>query len=72
MWEPNTLELRAFCRRCGQIGEHHRASDGHCPGKGLHPKWPRSIRDEAKAGALYDKRMVKYWNERSTIFEAVK
>lgn len=68
----NQLELRGYCRHCGRKGSEHRGSDGLCPGKGPEPKWPRTIRDEAKAGALFDKRMAKYWSKQTTTFEVAR
>jgi hypothetical protein len=60
------------CRTCGnRSGEHKRGTDQNgpaniCPpGRGwgnmaAFPKWPK-MRDEAKASALFDKRIAAYW-----------
>lgn len=64
-------DTRVLCAICGAKGEWHRGSDGLCPpltGKTWgsakpFPKWPKTIKDEAKARALYDKRVATYWKQ---------
>ncbi len=64
-WRTQGYE-RAFCRACGERGERHRGSDGHCPGRGRDPRWPSSVKDEQRAGAIFDARMLRFWQERAT------
>jgi hypothetical protein len=65
---------RRLCRMCGAQGQHHRAIDGKCPSMASwgrpkpFPRWPPTIRDEAKAGRLYDTRLARYWARGRTWF----
>ena len=67
-WRTPGFE-RVLCGNCGKRGDQHRGYDGKCPGPGPEPKWPSTIKDEARAGALYDKRMARYWAQRKTYFK---
>lgn len=58
----------ARCRHCGARFSEHRATDAHCPAVPKFPAWPSTIRDEAKAGATYDKRIARHWTMRATAF----
>jgi hypothetical protein len=63
------------CRVCGERFDNHATANNPvrpfgCPGKKF-PTWPKSIRNEAKAGALYDKRIAKFWRERKSTFSPV-
>lgn len=66
-WRTHGYE-RVICSNCGKRGEQHRGVDGKCPGPGPEPKWPKTIRDEVKAGDLFDKRMARYWSQNKTYF----
>ncbi len=61
------------CKNCGRRFDYHAvdgnlfATPGKCPGDG-DPKWPSTVRDEAKAQELFDSRLKKFWSERSTSF----
>lgn len=70
--EPRTthsLNTRVLCRHCGVVGTKHRARDGRCPATAQEPRWPSTVKDEDKAGQLFDKRMARHWAKRSTVFE---
>lgn len=57
------------CRHCARrLGEHRAEPQHSCPGPGKFPKWPSTVKDEEKAGALFDKRVRAYWSKRSTAF----
>ncbi len=67
---------RAPCRHCRQPKGKHGAADNPvrpfaCPGA-KEPKWPHSIKDMQRAGELYDRRLAKFWSERSTSFQEVR
>lgn len=58
-----------LCRNCAAKYGAHRASDAACPPPRVaFPKWPSTIDDEAKAGALYDKRLAAYWKASESTF----
>ena len=61
---------RHLCSNCLQKFEDHRTSDRKCPGK-KEPKWPTTIKDEDRAGEVFDKRMEKFWSENKTYFKPV-
>lgn len=64
------LPNETLCARCGEtLGQHH-CESAACPA-GPFPKWPSSIKDEAKAGALWDKRIKAFWAKSKTTFKAV-
>lgn len=63
------LDTTVRCRHCGIRGNLHRGSDGRCPGAETEPRWPSTIRDEAKAGAVYDARLSAHWSARKTTFD---
>lgn len=56
-----------LCSNCGQKFSHHAAhgnpyaAEGACPSAREFPKWPSTIRDEAKAGRLFDERVERFW-----------
>jgi hypothetical protein len=60
-----------LCRHCGFSKQEHRASDLHCPATGTFPKWPSTIRDEARAGKVFDQRLARHWAARKTKFKPV-
>lgn len=72
----NEMEMHAkhLCRRCNQKFEAHScagnplAATGACPSAPAFPSWPRSVRDEAKAGAIYDKRVKAFWAASPGVF----
>lgn len=61
------------CKHCFNRYDNHacpenpHAPANRCPGR-VEPKWPTTIKNEEKAGKLFDKRLAKFWNERSTTF----
>jgi hypothetical protein len=67
---------RILCKHCGKPGtEHGMADNPHrpfaCPSDKPFPKWPTSIKDDEKAGALFDRRLAKHWTARITCYEPV-
>lgn len=61
------------CRHCARpLRDHGGRENPHrayaCPGK-KEPRWPK-IQDERSAGELFDRRLAKFWAERSTSFSA--
>jgi len=61
-----------LCNACGRkFGEHAAARNPHCAvgtcPSGDFPSWPK-MKDEAKAGALFDKRIAKFWTTSKTTF----
>lgn len=69
--ELERIHDRVICRRCGARKEQHGgATNPHrpfaCPG-GEFPKFPK-LKDERKAGELFDKRLAAFWTKRSTSF----
>ena len=65
-----------LCSICIRRFDEHGAPENPirpfgCPGR-VWPKWPKTIKDMEKAGALYDKRIRKFWTERDTIFQPVR
>ncbi len=74
----DSSEERLRCKFCGTAGGSHRTSDGKCPAlfgwgsmKPL-PRWPNTVRDQVKAGALFDKRLTQYWAASKTWFKGEK
>lgn len=70
-YDPSVL-----CKHCGlRGGKHGGVNNPHrvrpCPASDADPKWPTTIKDQAKAGALYDKRLAKHWTKRTTSYEPV-
>jgi hypothetical protein len=66
-----------LCRNCGYPGTKHGSAQNPvrpyaCPANGAEPKWPHSIKDDKKAGALYDKRLDRFWRKRTTRYEPVR
>lgn len=66
-----------YCQNCGTKYADHALSNNpyapmdRCPRAKKGPSWPTSIRDEAKAGALFDVRLQRHWQARTTIFKPV-
>lgn len=64
---------RILCRHCGQrLGIHGGSENPYaaplaCP-VGEFPKWPTSVRDEQRAGRLFDQRVRKFWTRSRTTF----
>ena len=64
-----------LCRHCRQAYEKHAASavgdvpKDRCPGK--EAKWPTSIKDEERAGKVFDERLRRMWTARKTTFAPV-
>jgi len=59
------MSEQVHCAHCGRPRGQHRGADGRCPGRGDFPAWPSSAKDP---GAAWDKRIARYWEERSTTF----
>lgn len=64
-----------LCKHCGQPGRKHGSAQNPvrafaCPGSNEEPKWPK-MKDDKKAGALYDKRLMAHWKRRKTSYERV-
>lgn len=63
-----------LCRNCSaKQGDHAGPSNPHaapgaCP-PGRFPRWPHTIRDEKRAGLLFDKRVAKFWQGSKTTFQ---
>lgn len=67
--------MKHLCKACGYKFEEHRGAplDGRahaCP-SGASPKWPSSIKDETRAGEVYDARVSKFWAKTKTSFKPV-
>lgn len=62
------ISTDVLCKHCGFAGRKHRTGDARCPAGEAFPKWPTTVKDEVKAGALFDKRLAKYWAARATTF----
>jgi len=64
---------RHICCVCGHHWEQHSgpnnplAAPAACP-SGEFPKWPK-LKDEAKAGALFDKRLAAFWKRSKSTFK---
>ena len=64
------------CKLCGTRFDEHRSEGALCPptvswGKlRPFPRWPR-LRDEARAGALFDRRLAAYWAKSRGTFRAL-
>lgn len=72
----SATDLERLCAYCGRKGtQHGGGSNPHrpyaCPADGKAPTWPK-LKDEKKAGALFDKRLAKYWTQRTTAFRPIK
>lgn len=64
------------CRYCGERFDNHAAPNNPirpegCPKDGKFPTWPKSVRNEKKAGELYDKRIARFWRARKTTFTPI-
>jgi len=63
-----------ICANCGQKrGAHAGATNPHakpgaCP-PGEFPAWPRTIRDEGRAGRVFDRRVRKFWEASESTFK---
>ena len=63
-----------LCRNCGQKQGAHagmlnpHVPAGSCP-SGEFPRWPSTIRDDVRAGKLFDKRVRKFWLASKTTFQ---
>jgi hypothetical protein len=73
----SSSELERLCAHCGEKGTQHGGPNNPqrayaCPAPGKPPKWPSSQKDEKKAGALFDKRLAKYWSKRKTSFYPIR
>jgi len=62
------LMTDTLCSHCGQPGMKHRSSDARCPGSTKEPKWPTTIRDEKRAGEVFDTRLARHWSKRTTTY----
>lgn len=62
------LDTQVRCTHCGCRGNAHRASDGLCPATEAFPRFPTTIRDEAKAESVWDARIASHWSARTTTF----
>lgn len=62
------------CANCGaKQGAHAgpgnpHAVQGACP-SGEFPKWPSTIRDEGRAGRVYDRRVKAFWRASKSTFK---
>jgi hypothetical protein len=63
-----TVHEKHLCAVCNLSYDKHRTGDDRCPGASAFPKWPSTVHDEVRAGALFDKRVAKYWSQRLTFF----
>lgn len=63
-----------LCAVCGaKRGAHSgpnnpHAPNGACP-SGAFPKWPSTIRDEARAGMVFDRRVRTFWQASRSTFQ---
>ncbi len=63
-----------LCAACGEKFANHarwgnpHAVEGACP-SGPFPKWPATIKDEHKAGILFDKRVAQFWRASPSTFQ---
>ena len=67
-----TISNQHRCANCGLRKGQHGSHDNPirafaCPGT-TWPNYPRSINDVKRALEVYDQRVAKFWNERSTSF----
>ena len=67
---------RHLCRHCGMRLGMHGGKDNPfrpwaCPGAKDFPRWPLTIKDETRAGQVYNKRLERFWTRRNTRFEPV-
>lgn len=53
------------CAECLQRFDAHRG-DGCCPSQSTFPKWPKTVKDESKANAIFDARIRRYWASNTT------
>lgn len=65
------------CRHCLQRRDKHGSAENPhrpfaCPGNGREPAWPRTIKDEQRAGRVFDERLARFWTQRETSFEAAR
>jgi hypothetical protein len=71
-----TLHPKHRCRACGARLEQHVGIDYTpkplaCPPHGVKfPSWPSTVKDESKAGALFDKRVADYWQKSGSVWVA--
>lgn len=61
-----------LCARCGAKFSAHAAlanpiAPNGCP-SGEFPRWPSSIKDDARAGRLFDKRVAAFWKASKSTF----
>lgn len=79
--EAQKAERRSFhdkhgCAICGATRENH-LDNQKCPPFSQwgtikpFPRWPKTIKDEAKAGALFDKRLNDYWTANDSFFKPI-
>lgn len=57
------------CANCNQRFGAHRWGDSRCPPCGTFPEWPKAIRDEARAGLVFDRRVSEFWGASTTVFK---
>ncbi len=70
------IDARTRCTHCGARKEQHGSAENPvrafaCPGPGTEPRWPTTIKDERRAGEVFDRRLARFWSERSTTFQGV-
>lgn len=74
--DPRDFHDLHHCATCGGRKEEH-LDRQKCPPFSQwgrvkpFPKWPKTIKDEAKAGALFDKRIKAYWTANDSFFRPV-
>lgn len=68
---------RVPCKHCGKPGTKHGGENNPwrpyaCPAEGEFPKYPHTIKDRARALAVWDGRLARFWQQRSTSYTPVR
>lgn len=70
---PDYHENHLFAVCGAKRGAHAGHSNPHCPPSacpsGPFPKWPTTIRDQGRAGRVFDRRVRKFWQASRTTFQ---